>query len=141
MASKTVKLGIIGYGNSAKNFHLPLIKAVPAIVVHAIVQRTPPSPDAKPGEHCTVDYPEAKHYDNADALFADAEIDLVLVAVGAMHFEYAKRALLSGKHVVTEKAFTTTSKEADELIELGKAAGKTVTVYHSRFLYIYELLW
>ncbi|KAH6715168.1 hypothetical protein BKA61DRAFT_734435 [Leptodontidium sp. MPI-SDFR-AT-0119] len=132
MASATIKLGVIGYGNSAKHFHLPLIIAVPTLEVHAIVQRTPPKPDAKPGEHCTIDFPKAKHYDNVDSFFLDPEIDLVLVAVGGMHFEYAKMALLCGKHVVVEKPFVNSSQEADELVELGKRQNKLVTVYHNR---------
>ncbi|KAH6884282.1 hypothetical protein B0T10DRAFT_579797 [Thelonectria olida] len=132
MSTAKIKLGIIGYGNSAKNFHLPLIIHVPDIEVHAILQRTPPAPDAKPGEHCTVDLPGARHYTDVDSFFADPEIELVLVAVAAMHYEYAKRALLAGKNVVVEKAFTTTSEEADDLIQTAQTAKKIVTVYHNR---------
>lgn len=33
--------------------------------------------------------------------------------------------------VVVEKPFVTTSKEADRLIELAKAQGKVLTVFHS----------
>jgi predicted dehydrogenase len=49
-----------------------------------------------------------------------------------MHFELAKRALLSNKHVVVEKPFTVTSKEADELITLAEIQGKIVTAYQNR---------
>lgn len=134
MSSTIIRLGVIGYRNSAKNFHLPFIAAVPSIKVHAIVQRTPRSPDAKPGDHCTIDYPEAKHFSDVDAFFDDPEIDLVLVCTNAMHYEYAKRALQSGKHVVVEKPFTATSAEADELVHLAKETKKLVTVFQSTFL-------
>ncbi|KAH8652922.1 hypothetical protein BGZ61DRAFT_575160 [Ilyonectria robusta] len=132
MSSTKIKLGVIGYGNSAKNFHLPLITHIPEIEVYAILQRTPPAPDAKPGEHCTVDFPAAKHFTDVDSFFADDEIELVLVAVAAMHYEYVKRALLEGKNVIVEKAFTTTSAEADDLIQTAKSVDKIVTVYHNR---------
>ncbi len=34
----------------------------------------------------------------------------------ATHFEYARKALLAGKHIVVEKAFTTTVAEAEEVL-------------------------
>jgi predicted dehydrogenase len=135
MSSAKIKLGIIGYGHSAKNFHLPFLVHVPEIEVYAIVQRTPPSPDHKAGEHCTIDFPTVKHYSDVDTFFDDPEIELVLVAVHAMHYEYGKRALLAGKNVIVEKAFTTTSREADDLIQTAKAVNKMVTVYHSKTSY------
>lgn len=132
MAPSRIRLGVIGYRNSAKHFHLPFVALVPSIEVHAIVQRSPCSPDAKPGDHCTIDYPDVKHYSDVDAFFADPEIDLVLVCTGAMHYEYAKRALQSNKHVVVEKPFTSTSAEADELVQLSKETGKLATVFQSK---------
>ncbi|CAH0018765.1 unnamed protein product [Clonostachys rhizophaga] len=132
MSSAKIKLGIIGYGHSAKNFHLPFLVHVPEIEVYAIVQRTPPSPAHKAGQHCTIDFPTVKHYSDVYAFFDDPEIELVLVAVHTMHYEYGKRALLAGKNVIVEKAFTTTSKEADDLTQTAKAVNKMVTVYRNR---------
>ncbi len=37
-----------------------------------------------------------------------------------LHFKYAKMALEAGKHIWVEKPFTASSKEAEELIELGE---------------------
>lgn len=54
-----------------------------------------------------------------DALLADPEIDGVYIAlVNSAHYDYAKRALLAGKHVLLEKPFTSTAGEAQELRDL-----------------------
>jgi len=49
MASNQYSVGVIGYGLSAKVFHIPLISVVPEFKLYAIVQRryasAPPSLD------------------------------------------------------------------------------------------------
>lgn len=57
-----------------------------------------------------------------DQALADDEIDVIYVATPhSEHFPMAKAALLAGKHVLVEKAFTLTAEEARELAELAKA--------------------
>lgn len=101
MAQK-VNVGIVGYGLSAKYFQLPFITTVPALNVYAILQRSAPPPSSDnpaPGSHCTIDFPDAKHYRTEDEFFGDESIDLVVLAVGpALHAPMAKKALLSGKN-------------------------------------------
>ena len=48
------------------------------------------------------------------------------------HYQYAKQALLAGKHVVVEKAFTTTVAEAQELVALSAKQNKKLSVYQNR---------
>ena len=48
------------------------------------------------------------------------------------HFEFTKKALESGKHVITEKPFVPTSEEARQLDEIAKANGKFIAVYQNR---------
>ena len=58
-----------------------------------------PSSDPEKGKHCTIDYPEAKHYQTADGFFADRNIDLVIVCTQhESHAELAIQALEAGKH-------------------------------------------
>jgi len=53
----------------------------------------------KPGTHCTVDYPDAKHYSTAEEFFDDPEIDLVIVNSHTdTHARFAEQALKAGKH-------------------------------------------
>ena len=95
-----INVGFVGYGNSTKRFHLPFILPNPDLKVYAFLQRAgAPSNGAEPGKHCTVDFPDAKHYQTAEDFFGDPNIELVIVATGhTTHAEFAERALLAGKH-------------------------------------------
>ena len=47
------------------------------------------------------------------------DMDTVYIGiVNQMHYEYAKKALEAGKHVICEKPFTVTAGEAKELADL-----------------------
>ncbi|KAL8403880.1 hypothetical protein RB594_008940 [Gaeumannomyces avenae] len=127
-----IRVGIVGYGFSTKCFHLPYILPNPDLEVHAFLQRAPaPAGLAPPGKHCSVDFPRARHYRTAEEFFGDAEIELVVVCTH-LHEEFVERALRTGKHVVVEKPFVTTSAEADRLIGLAKDCKKVLTVFHNR---------
>ncbi|KAB5581132.1 hypothetical protein GE09DRAFT_1085160 [Coniochaeta sp. 2T2.1] len=129
-----IKVGIIGYGFATKCFHLPFILPNPDLRVYAFLQRAeaPAKGSTASGwGHCTVDFPEAKHYRTPDDFFSDAQIDLVIVAT-PNHEEFVERSLNAGKHVVCEKPFTNTSETADRLIALAKSKGKILTVFQNR---------
>ncbi|KAK9326925.1 hypothetical protein V1520DRAFT_284366 [Lipomyces starkeyi] len=131
----TINIGFIGYGNSAKFFHLPYVLSNPELQVYAFLQRSPAPQDrafVHPGTHCTVDFPKAKHYRTSEEFFADKNIELVIVCSKTdSHAEFAEKALKAGKHVVVEKPFTRSSEEADRLITLAKEKEKILTVYQS----------
>jgi predicted dehydrogenase len=103
-----IKVGIVGYGNSAKTFHLPFITAVPEYELVAILQRAeaPSDPSSAPkGSHCTVDFPHVKHYREADKFFADDEIQFVVVVTHHdTHAQFAEKALRAGKHGTSSTA-------------------------------------
>lgn len=97
-----LNVGFMGYGFSTKCFHLPFVIHNPDSKVYAFLQRAPAPPTKEgieKGKHCTVDFPNVKHYQTADAFFADKDIDLVLVCTHHdTHAEFAERALAAGKH-------------------------------------------
>ncbi|KAJ9494757.1 hypothetical protein H2202_009833 [Exophiala xenobiotica] len=128
MAGGKYNVGIIGYGLSAKTFHIPFIKAVPDLNLYAIVQRSP-----KPDEDASKDHPNIKLYHSADDLVKDDQVHVVIVTTAPdLHLQMAKAALLAKKHVVVEKPFTPTSAEAQELVDTAKAQGVLLTVYQNR---------
>ncbi|KAJ9206375.1 hypothetical protein DTO164E3_471 [Paecilomyces variotii] len=128
MASKTWNVGIIGYGFSAKIFHIPFVNALPDYKLYAIVQRTP-----KPDDDAEKDWPGIKSYRSAEELVKDESVDVVIVTTAPdSHVALTKLALEAGKHVVVEKPFTPTSQEADELVALAKKQNKLLTVYQNR---------
>ncbi|KAH8658541.1 hypothetical protein BGZ61DRAFT_510624 [Ilyonectria robusta] len=131
-----IKVGIVGYGFAAKNFHLPFIRAIPDYEVAAILQRAeaPSDPASAPkGSHCTVDFPGIKHYRTAEDFFADADIGFVVVATHTdTHASFAEQALKAGKHVIVDKPFANSSEEADKVIELAQQKGLIVTCFQNR---------
>jgi predicted dehydrogenase len=64
-------------------------------------------------------------YGDYDAVFADEDVDVVYIGTPiGTHVEVARRALLAGKHVLLEKAFTTTADEARALAALAAEQGR-----------------
>jgi predicted dehydrogenase len=94
--NEKIKVGLVGYGGSARLFHLPFIKAVPELEIHAILQRSPPG-SATP--HCTIDYPHVKHYQELGGFLGDEQIQLVVIcSATSTHVSIATAALKAGKH-------------------------------------------
>jgi predicted dehydrogenase len=106
--SKPMKIGIIGYGNAARVYHLPYITSNPNYVIHAFYQRAALPENGKP--HVSIDYPDVKHYSDLDEFLKDSEIELVCVLTQYdTHAAFAEKALLAGKH----------GKSGDPLVYLG----------------------
>lgn len=113
-----MRLAILGTGKIVKEV-LATLKDVEEVELKAIWAR----------EHSrekAVDL--AKKYDIAsvstdyEELLACGDIDTVYVGlINSVHYAYARQALLAGKHVILEKPFCPTEKEAAELIALAKA--------------------
>lgn len=80
-------------------------------------------------------YPSIKTTADTNNIFKDSGIDAVLIATPVFtHFELAKKALLAGKHVMIEKPMTSTSAEANELIDIALKNNLVLMVDHT-FLY------
>ena len=65
-----------------------------------------------------------------DAILNDTAIDFVYIGlINAVHYEYAKKCLDAGKNVILEKPFTTSSAQAQDLIDL--ALGKRLYLFEA----------
>jgi predicted dehydrogenase len=63
------------------------------------------------------------------------DVDIVVIATPVdTHHKLAKKALQAGKHIWVEKPFTSTSEEAEELIELAEKKNLKIFVDHT-FIY------
>jgi len=123
-ADKVIHTGLIGFGLSGQVFHAPFIEVSPHFRLHSIVST---------GNLAGEKYPSARILKEPEALLADPDVDLVIVATpNTLHFPLAKAALESGKHVVVEKPLTVTSGEAATLIEISKKTGKKLFPFHNR---------
>jgi scyllo-inositol 2-dehydrogenase (NADP+) len=117
--------GLLSYGMSGEVFHAPLLSVHPGFTLKKVLQRNSVSAKTR--------YPEVQVVRQPEDIFSDKEIELVIVNTpNITHYDFASRALLAGKHVVVEKPFTNTAKEAQLLIELAQQCGRTLTVFHSR---------
>lgn len=133
-----IKTGVIGYGLSGKAFHMPFLHIHPGFEITKVVERH----KAESKE----DYPYVEVVKNYKDVLADPEIDLVVHCTpNLLHYPLVKESLEAGKHVVIEKPFTNSSKQADELIELAEKKNLKIFVYQNRrwdgdFLTIQKLL-
>ncbi len=122
---KTVNAGIIGFGLSGKVFHAPFLDVHPGFNLKKIVERY--------HQHAKEIYPYITVVNDFNELLDDREIDLVVICTpNRLHYPIAKKCLMAGKHIVVEKPFTPTSKEADELIRIAESKNLNLFVYHNR---------
>lgn len=120
-----IKAALCSFGMSGKLFHAPFIHLNPNFILQGAWERS-----KKEISHA---YPEAISYDSYETLLADETVELVVVNTpNVTHYDFVKKALLAGKHVVVEKPFTVRVSEGEELIELAKEKGKTISVYQNR---------
>lgn len=123
--NKEIITGLMAYGMSGKVFHAPFVQAHPEFKLHAVTERNQ--------KNAAADYPGIISYDSTEALLADPEIELIIINTpNYTHYDYAKKALEAGKHILVEKPFTATSAEAKELFELARTVGKKAFVYQNR---------
>lgn len=120
-----INVGLMAYGMSGKVFHAPFVHQNDGFNFVAVTERSK--------KQAAQDYPNITSYDNIDQLVADDNIDLVIINTpNYTHYEYAKKCLLAGKHILVEKPFTATVAQAKELFALANEVGKHALVYQNR---------
>jgi scyllo-inositol 2-dehydrogenase (NADP+) len=120
-----IKVGVIGYGYSAKTFHIPLIVSSGSFELVAI--------SSSQTELISTRYPHISIYDDAQALIETAKLELIIItAPNHVHFSLAKLCLENGINVIVEKPMVTTSLQAEELVKLAKERGLLLSVFHNR---------
>lgn len=120
-----IPTALLSYGMSGKVFHAPFLELHPNFELCGAWERS--------RKLIQEDFPTVKSYPSLEAVLSDEEIELVIVNTPIdTHFEYAKAALLAGKHVLVEKAFTTTVAEAEELHEIATEQKRQLCVFQNR---------
>ena len=121
---KKIKTALLSYGMSGKVFHAPFLELHEGFELVGSWERST--------KRIQLDYPNVKSYSSYEELLED-EIELVVINTPtASHYEYAKRALHAGKHLIVEKAFTTTVAEAEELKAIAENNNLKVAVFQNR---------
>jgi predicted dehydrogenase len=120
-----IKTALCSFGMSGLVFHSPFLSINPGFNFYAVWERTKNEAQKK--------FPNVITYRSLDEMLSDELVELVIVNTpNYTHFEYAQKALQAGKHVIVEKPFTVTVKEAQQLIELAKKKNKILSVYQNR---------
>jgi len=116
-----VRVGVIGYGYWGPNIVRNLQGQKNARTVMVCDQNPVALARARKA------HPSIETVSNPLDVLRSPDIDAVAVITPVWtHYELAKMALENGKHVFIEKPFTSSSAQAEELIEL--AAGKRLTI-------------
>jgi scyllo-inositol 2-dehydrogenase (NADP+) len=125
ISSTPIVTALLSYGMSGEVFHAPLLQAHPGFTLYASVQRKSSTSKNR--------YPQVLVYTDFEHVVKDKIIELVVVNTpNETHYDYSRRLLESGKHVVVEKPFTVTSREAADLISLAQQKNRVLTVFQSR---------
>ena len=119
-----IKTALCSFGMSGRVFHAPFIQLHEGFELVGAWERS--------SNLIQQHYPSAKSYDTFEELLND-DIDLVIVNTPTnTHYEFAKEALMNDKHVVVEKAFTTTVGEASGLQFLVEQVERKLAVFQNR---------
>jgi scyllo-inositol 2-dehydrogenase (NADP+) len=119
-----IKTALCSFGMSGRVFHAPFIQLHQGFELVGAWERT--------SNLVQQYYPNAKSYDTFEELLND-DIDLVIINTPTnTHYEFAKEALMNDKHIVVEKAFTTTVGEANGLQFLAEQVDKKLAVFQNR---------
>jgi scyllo-inositol 2-dehydrogenase (NADP+) len=119
-----IKVGVVGFGLAGKVFHVPFVRLVEGMQLTAIMRR---SGEADPK------YQGVRFVRSVEEMLAIEDIQLIVVATpNDSHAPIARQCLEAGRHVVIDKPFTPTLKEAEELVALAKQKKRIVTVFQNR---------
>jgi predicted dehydrogenase len=119
-----IQVALVGFGLSGRYLQGPFFQISPHYHLKTVVTQS-----SNPQEI----FPTVQVARQLEEVLQDPSIDLVSIcSPNITHFDYAKRALLAGKHVLVEKPFTSSVAEAEELIALAARQGKVLSVFQNR---------
>lgn len=125
-----MRIGILGTADIAFRRFLPALQKCQGIEYAGIASRIPEK---------TVNFTKVyggKGYPSYEALLTDENIDAVYVPLPpALHYEWGKKVLESGKHLFMEKPFTTNLRDTQKLLEL---AEKKRLAIHENYMFLYH---
>src|ERR1700753_3628779 len=98
MTMLPINTALCSFGMSGRLFHAPFLHLNPGFNLYSVLERSK--------DLATAEYPGLKVRRSLDELLNDQAVELVIVNTPSYtHFEFAKKALMAGKHVVVEKPF------------------------------------
>ena len=112
--SKSIRIGIVGAGNTTVTRHIPGFRAIDGVEVVGVVNRSRES-----GERVARQFDIPRVYDDWTGLMSDPDVDAVFVGTWPyMHRTLVVQALEHDKHVLTQARMANTAAEAREMLEV-----------------------
>jgi predicted dehydrogenase len=126
-----IRFGVLGTARVVPYGLLAPAKETPGVEVRGIASRTLQKADEFAARHGI-----PRSFGSYEALLESAEIDAVYIALPpALHYEWARRAIEAGKHVLCEKPLAENAQLAQELMLFARQHGRVlVEAMHIRHL-------
>src|SRR5262245_4574566 len=130
-----LRVALVGAGNLARWAHLPSLKKIPNVSLHAVC-----SASGARGNTYARRFGASYFCSNYEELLKDPEIDIVMILTrNQYHYSQALKALHAGKHVFVEKPMALTEEECRVLYRAVAETGKQLTVgFNRRFAPLYQ---
>ena len=124
-----LQVALIGYGYWGPNY-ARVLNETPGAELTAICEMA-----AERRERAETRHPQVRAVGDVKELLRQSDVDAVVISTPAStHFDVARAALESGRHVLVEKPLALTAEHCDRLCELAERSGRVLMVAHT-FLY------
>ncbi|MCM3626132.1 Gfo/Idh/MocA family oxidoreductase [Paenibacillus glycanilyticus] len=135
---KVWKIGLVGAGWWSEK-HLKAWRSIPGAEVVALCDLDEARLKAKAEEFGVS---KNQLYRSMSEMLEKADIDIVdIVTVPDTHLELVRAAATSGKHILCQKPFATSMREAEEMVQIAKEAGVRLMVTENwRWLQPFQLI-
>jgi predicted dehydrogenase len=126
MEDRRLRIGLLGCGRIA-DLQCLAYREHPRAEIAAVCDRDAALARRRADAWCV-----PRVYADADALFADPEVDAIeILTPHHLHAEHAVAALEAGKHVSLQKPPTRTLAELDRVAEAARRSGRVVRVFEN----------
>lgn len=120
-----MRIALVGLGNAGATLHLPALAGISGATVVGACDLSPERRSAA-AERWGIPV-----YDDFRAMLRESAPELVIIGTPPeSHAQYCLDSLSAGAHVLCEKPFVSSLAEADEVIEVARAAGRRVALNH-----------
>ncbi|KAG0212267.1 hypothetical protein BGX28_006620 [Mortierella sp. GBA30] len=125
-----IRIGILGASNIGPNALINPAKSMRSLIVVSVAARDPTKAKEYADKHGI-----PNTHPTYDALIQDPTIDCIYNPLpNGLHYEWTKKALEAGKHVLLEKPSTSNAAQTKELFALAKAKDLVLLeAFHYRF--------